>query len=255
MFEIGFAELFLLGVIALLVVGPDKLPGLARTVGVWVGKAQRLVGQVRADIEREVRADELRKAAKEYSPTNVLSDVKKEVEDFAGDVSKPLDLNEEIGESKKPGADGAEPAGEAAASGSTLEPPDAAVEGDPADSESGEPPAGEESKTEPATAAPNTMESAGNNTDAPAAAAPEAEPDVSEPADEPVAEAPDDTRAKPPESDPDTPDGGRAADTESAAPDDGGPLSNGQTESAMPPPVTESAEPPSTERNERTASP
>ena len=86
MFEIGFAELFLLGVIALLVVGPDRLPALARTVGVWVGRAQRLVGQVRADIEREVRADELRKAAKEYSPTGMIGDMRKEVEDFAGEV-------------------------------------------------------------------------------------------------------------------------------------------------------------------------
>ena len=99
MFEVGFAELFLLGVIALLVVGPDKLPGLARTVGVWVGKAQRLVGQVRADIEREVRADELRKAAKEYSPTNVLSDMRKEVEDFAGEVSKPVEVDAKPDES------------------------------------------------------------------------------------------------------------------------------------------------------------
>ena len=80
MFEVGFAELLVLGVIALLVVGPDRIPGLARTVGIWVGKAQRLVGQVRADIEREVRADEIRKAAKEYSPTAALADVRKEVE-------------------------------------------------------------------------------------------------------------------------------------------------------------------------------
>lgn len=101
MFEVGFAELFLLGVIALLVVGPDRLPALARTVGVWVGRAQRLVGQVRADIEREVRADELRKAAKEYSPTGVLSDMRKEVEDFASEASKPVDLDtKEDGEEK-----------------------------------------------------------------------------------------------------------------------------------------------------------
>ena len=101
MFEIGFAELFLLGVIALLVVGPDRLPALARTVGVWVGRAQRLVGQVRADIEREVRADELRKAAKEYSPTGMLGDMRKEVEDFASEVSKPVDLDAEKTESAK----------------------------------------------------------------------------------------------------------------------------------------------------------
>ena len=102
MFEIGFAELFLLGVIALLVVGPDRLPALARTVGVWVGRAQRLVGQVRADIEREVRADELRKAAKEYSPTGMIGDMRKEVEDFASEVSKPVDLDEEKAGSAKP---------------------------------------------------------------------------------------------------------------------------------------------------------
>ena len=89
MFEIGFQELFLLGAIALLVVGPERLPGLARTVGVWVGKAQRLVGQVRADVEREIRAEELRQSMKEFSPTAALSDMRKEVEEFAGEVSRP----------------------------------------------------------------------------------------------------------------------------------------------------------------------
>ncbi len=106
MFEIGFAELFLLGVIALLVVGPDRLPGLARTVGVWVGKAQRMVGQVRADIEREVRADEIRKAAKEYSPTAALADMRKEVEDLASEVSRPVDLDaDENGAGEPNGSD------------------------------------------------------------------------------------------------------------------------------------------------------
>ena len=89
MFEVGFQELFLLGAIALLVVGPERLPGLARTVGVWVGKAQRLVGQVRADVEREIRAEELRQSMKEFSPTAALSDMRKEVEEFAGEVSRP----------------------------------------------------------------------------------------------------------------------------------------------------------------------
>jgi sec-independent protein translocase protein TatB len=115
MFEIGFAELFLLGVIALLVVGPDRLPALARTVGVWVGRAQRLVGQVRADIEREVRADELRKAAKEYSPTGMLGDMRKEVEDFASEVSKPVDIDAKKAESANSGTSDTEPTGPAAA--------------------------------------------------------------------------------------------------------------------------------------------
>ena len=114
MFEIGFAELFLLGVIALLVVGPDRLPGLARTVGVWVGKAQRMVGQVRADIEREVRADEIRKAAKEYSPTTALADMRKEVEDLASEVSRPVDLDADENGAGEPNGSDAPPRGRAA---------------------------------------------------------------------------------------------------------------------------------------------
>ena len=123
MFEIGFAELLLLGAIALLVVGPDRLPALARTLGVWVGRAQRLVGQVRADIEREVRADEIRRAAKEYSPTAALSDMKKEMDDFASEVSKPVDVDADESRSKKPekaegaGSAAGKPAGENAESG------------------------------------------------------------------------------------------------------------------------------------------
>ena len=126
MFEIGFAELFLLGVIALLVVGPDRLPALARTVGVWVGRAQRLVGQVRADIEREVRADELRRAAKEYSPTAALSDMRKEVEDFASEVSKPVDLDADKPESAKAATSDTTPTEVPASDAGTAPEPEAA---------------------------------------------------------------------------------------------------------------------------------
>ena len=61
MFDVGFWELLLIGVVALLVVGPERLPGLARTAGVWVGKARRLVNSVKADIDREMRTEELKK--------------------------------------------------------------------------------------------------------------------------------------------------------------------------------------------------
>lgn len=62
MFDIGFWELLVIGVVALLVIGPDKLPGLARTAGLWIGRARHFVGTVKADIDRELRADELRRA-------------------------------------------------------------------------------------------------------------------------------------------------------------------------------------------------
>ena len=138
MFEIGFAELFLLGVIALLVVGPDRLPALARTVGVWVGRAQRLVGQVRADIEREVRADELRKAAKEYSPTGMLGDMRKDMEDFASEVSKPVDLDAEKAESATSDTSDTAPDAPAAAPASDAADTSTAPESEPAEPEAEE---------------------------------------------------------------------------------------------------------------------
>jgi len=61
MFDIGFWELAIIAVVALIVIGPDKLPGVARTAGKWVGRTRRFVNQVKTDIDREVQQDELRK--------------------------------------------------------------------------------------------------------------------------------------------------------------------------------------------------
>lgn len=61
MFDLGFWELLLIGTIALLVIGPERLPEVARTVGRWVGKLRRYVSSVRSDIDRELRTEELRK--------------------------------------------------------------------------------------------------------------------------------------------------------------------------------------------------
>lgn len=60
MFEAGFLEMLIIGVIALLVIGPERLPGIAAKVGRWVGKARAFIATTRADIERELRAEEMR---------------------------------------------------------------------------------------------------------------------------------------------------------------------------------------------------
>ena len=52
MFDFGFSELMVIGAVALVVLGPERLPMVARTAGEWLGKAQRLVQQVKSDIER-----------------------------------------------------------------------------------------------------------------------------------------------------------------------------------------------------------
>jgi len=61
MFDIGFTELLVIGVVALLVLGPERLPRLARDVGRWVGRARRYVNHVREEIDREVELSELRR--------------------------------------------------------------------------------------------------------------------------------------------------------------------------------------------------
>ena len=66
MFEIGFSELMLVGIVALLVFGPDKLPGLARNVGLWTGRIKRMIGSVQQDVQRELaKADELTRILEE----------------------------------------------------------------------------------------------------------------------------------------------------------------------------------------------
>ena len=60
MFEIGFSELMLIGVIALLVLGPERLPKAAATAGRWIGQAKRTMGGIKAQIEREMDAEQLR---------------------------------------------------------------------------------------------------------------------------------------------------------------------------------------------------
>lgn len=65
MFDIGFSELMVIGVVALIVIGPERLPKVARTVGAWVGRLNRYVSEVKGDIDREMRMDELRKLQEE----------------------------------------------------------------------------------------------------------------------------------------------------------------------------------------------
>jgi sec-independent protein translocase protein TatB len=64
-FDISFAELMMIAVAALLVVGPDKLPQVARTVGAFVGRLQRYVAQVKEEVNRDARFEELQKLQQE----------------------------------------------------------------------------------------------------------------------------------------------------------------------------------------------
>lgn len=60
MFDVGFSELILMAIVALVVLGPEKLPHAARVAGAWIGRIKRMVGNMQAEIEREVSAQEMR---------------------------------------------------------------------------------------------------------------------------------------------------------------------------------------------------
>jgi len=86
MFDIGFWELTVIGVVALLVIGPEQLPRVARTAGMWVGRARRFVVSVKADIDRELAAEELKKSLARQAESESLYDI---VEETARSISAP----------------------------------------------------------------------------------------------------------------------------------------------------------------------
>lgn len=82
MFDIGFWELAMIAVVALLVIGPERLPGVARTAGMWIGRARRFISSVQADINAEVgKADELKRLLDEQSKLKAMHDIIEETVD------------------------------------------------------------------------------------------------------------------------------------------------------------------------------
>lgn len=91
MFEIGFWELIVVGVVAMIVVGPEQLPGLARKAGFWLGKARRMIAEVKADMDRELHLEELKQTLREQADLREVKDLADEVKSFRHEVEKDLD--------------------------------------------------------------------------------------------------------------------------------------------------------------------
>jgi sec-independent protein translocase protein TatB len=100
MFDVGFWELMLIGVVALLVVGPERLPKLAYTAGKWLGKGRSMLSTVKSEIDKEIKSEELKKVLEEQKrmmnpmeeiieeTSSAVKEIKNETENVVQDAQK-----------------------------------------------------------------------------------------------------------------------------------------------------------------------
>ena len=115
MFDVGLTELMVIAVVALVVIGPERLPRVARTAGLLLGRLQRYVSDVKSDINREIQLDELKKMQQEMTDqvTNLQASVTHEMREVESSVNKAVEpLAADVAVSPAPTFD-ATPAAEA----------------------------------------------------------------------------------------------------------------------------------------------
>jgi len=90
MFDIGFSEMMLIAIVALIVIGPQRLPKVARTLGHLFGRMQRYVNDVKADISREMELEELKKmqASMEETARSMHDSVRQGISETEGELNK-----------------------------------------------------------------------------------------------------------------------------------------------------------------------
>ena len=90
MFDIGFPELLLVSVVALLVLGPERLPAALRTLGLWLGRLRRSFASVKTEIEREIGMDEVRRQLHNESVLAEMKRIEEEVHNVKTDAERKV---------------------------------------------------------------------------------------------------------------------------------------------------------------------
>ena len=91
MFEVGFSELCMIALVALLVIGPERLPKVARLAGFWLGKTRSMVANVKAEIHAELQAEEMRQLMQEQSGLTELQRLQDELDSASQAITTSLD--------------------------------------------------------------------------------------------------------------------------------------------------------------------
>ena len=109
MFDVGLSELMVIAVVALVVIGPERLPKVARTAGLLLGRLQRYVSDVKADINREIQLDELKKLQQEVSTqvSSLEASVTHEMREIESSVDKAVAPVTEIAAASAPAPEAA----------------------------------------------------------------------------------------------------------------------------------------------------
>jgi len=100
---VGFFEILLIGVVGLLILGPNKLPGALRTMALWIGRFRRSFDDIKRDIEKEIGADEIRRQLRNEAIMDKFQEGKKQITDTVESAKKQtnslksnLDLKQQI---------------------------------------------------------------------------------------------------------------------------------------------------------------
>ena len=97
MLDVSFSELVLILIVGLLVFGPEKLPEVVRTAGLWIGRLRRSFQQIRSDIEREVGVDELKRDFHNHSIMESLKDVQNDLQQTQRELQRmPYNISEVV---------------------------------------------------------------------------------------------------------------------------------------------------------------
>ena len=103
MFDVGFSELIMIGLVSLLVIGPERLPKVARIAGFWIGKSRAMMANVKAEIKQELHEEEIRQIFKEQVELQEFHSALNETTDAANSIKDSLTvLPEEPLEKIKP---------------------------------------------------------------------------------------------------------------------------------------------------------
>jgi sec-independent protein translocase protein TatB len=108
MFDIGFSELVMIGLVSLLVIGPERLPKVARIAGFWIGKSRAMMASVKAEIKQELQEEEIRQILKEqikleefHAAINETSDITNSIKEKLVELPEKAQITADLNDESK----------------------------------------------------------------------------------------------------------------------------------------------------------